>query len=120
MKLIIILFLCHLILFIHKYESDITTYLSYVIMDKMLVKGYTFPIRNGQRMVEVGSIVVDNKTNILKTDKNYGDIDVLALDCMSKEKFNIEIKHYIPAMSLTKLKSETELNISCVIFNKKV
>jgi hypothetical protein len=92
-----------------RYAADITTYLSYAVMDKMLLSGYGFPKKNGQRLVEVKSIVVDNKTNILNTDKNYGDIDVLAFDNIKKEILNIEIKHYVPAMSISKLNSKIEL-----------
>lgn len=94
-----------------KYEADISTYLSYVIAEQLHLNGYKLPMKNNCPCVEVSSIVVKNQLNLLKNKNGtLGDIDVLALDEMKKEIYNIEIKYYKPLQKLREINSENKIN----------
>lgn len=83
-------------------EGDISTYVAYVLVDKLYNSGYKLPIKNGIPYSEITSIVINNQ-NILK---NSGDIDVLALCEKKKTIYNIEIKYYKPILKLKEISSE--------------
>lgn len=89
---------------LNKNEGKISTYLAYVIIDKLHTNGYKLPLKNGCPYPEVKSIVVNNTINLLKRNKeDKGDIDVLALDERKKEIYNIEIKYYKPLHYLSEI-----------------
>lgn len=77
-------------------ESKLSTFLAYVLIDKLQENGYILPLKKNVPYPEVQSIVVNNK-NILK---NSGDIDVLAFDAYRKQILNIEIKYYQPLLNM--------------------
>lgn len=87
-------------------ESKISTYLSYIILDKLIINNYKVPNAKNGPIAEINSIVIkkNNKTiNILKNGRDYGDIDVLALDEKNKQILNIELKHFKPLIEMNEL-----------------
>jgi hypothetical protein len=72
---------------IRKTESKISTYLAYVISEQMYMNGYNVPLDSGIPMAEINCIIKQQKgrsINLLNSDKDYGDIDVLAADKSKK------------------------------------
>lgn len=63
-----------------KYEFETSTYLSYLIAEKLYLNRYKLLMESNCPCVEISSIVVKNKVNLLK-NKNVtqGDKNVLAL-----------------------------------------
>lgn len=85
-------------------SNKISTYLSYILAEILYDNGYKVPIKNSIPMAEIKSIIINKDgqtTNILKNkQKDYGDIDVLALNNKTKEIFNIEFKYFAPLINL--------------------
>ena len=93
-----------------KHEADISTYLAYVIADQLYINGYKLPMEDGSPYAEVKSIVVNDRLNLLKDgNSTQGDIDVLALNDLKKEIYNIEIKYYKPLHNLRDINSEHKI-----------
>ena len=91
---------------IRKTESKISTYLAYVIAEQMWNNGYCVPQNNGIPLAEIHCIITHQggkSINLLKSDKDYGDIDVLAADSTKKQIYNIELKYFKPLINLKDL-----------------
>ncbi|MDB2072171.1 hypothetical protein ABHA39_10870 [Clostridium paraputrificum] len=83
-------------------QQKLSSYLAYVIADKLINNGYKLPMEKlsleiGKGFVpraEINKIQVDGE-NILK---QVGDLDVLAIDEKEKIIYIIELKNYKPAI----------------------
>ncbi len=84
---------------LRKIESKISTYLAYIISEQMFLNGYIVPTKDDIPQAEITCLLKQENgksINLLHSDKNYGDIDVLALDKYKKQIYNIEIKFFKP------------------------
>lgn len=92
---------------LNKNANRISTYLCYVLVEILYKNGYKVPVNDSIPMAEINSIIIKKDgqtTNLLKTKKkNYGDIDILALNDKKNEILNIEFKYFAPLMELESL-----------------
>ena len=89
-----------------KIEERISSFISYVLVDRLLEHGYKLPMKNKTPCAEIKSIPANN-VNILK---NKGDIDVLALDSTKKQIFNFELKFYKPLLNIEEVNSNHKID----------
>lgn len=83
-------------------QKKLSTYLSYVVADKLFSKGFILPMSKTRKKLggqlvpraEIDKILIDG-VNILR---EVGDIDVLALDKTKDQIILFEFKHYKPAI----------------------
>ncbi|WP_283610334.1 hypothetical protein [Faecalispora anaeroviscerum] len=87
-----------------------STFVVYTMVDVLKNSGYTLPQEKKKidgvlyvvPMAEIKKVMKDG-VNLLKQDENLIDIDILACNESSKIIYNIEVKHYKPAVSVKQM-----------------
>lgn len=90
--------------------NNMSTFIVYTLVDVLQQNGYTLPqekkrIDGVLYTIPIAEIkkVKKGGVNLLNQDEDMGDIDILACDENSKTVYNIEVKHYKPAITVRQM-----------------